>query len=89
MGIPVSNVVWRDCCTVDSVDRNCGLLDRVSSSVVGREVEESILDLILVMKSSSSSLLLLLEELLFGGDGEVRIGKRFFTVECRGWWWSC
>ncbi len=48
---------------VVSVVCNCGLLDRVSS--VGR-VEESILDLILVMKSSSS--LLLLELLLLQNE---------------------
>ena len=65
MGIPVSNIVWSECCIVDSVVRNCGLLDRVSASVVGR-VEESILDLILVMKSSSS--LLLLELLLLQNE---------------------
>ncbi len=66
MGIPVSNIVWRDCCSVDSVVCNCGVLDRVSRSV-GR-VEESILDLILVMKSSSSLLELLLEELLLQNE---------------------
>ena len=67
MGIPVSNIVWSECCIVDSVERNCVLLDR-SASVVGR-VEESILDLILVMKSSSSLLLLeLLEELLLQNE---------------------
>ena len=65
MGIPVSNIVWIEFCIVDSVVRNCGLLDRVSASVVGR-VEESILDLILVMKSSSS--LLLLELLLLQNE---------------------
>ena len=65
MGIPVSNIVWRECCSVDSVVCSCGLLDRVSRSV-GR-VEESILDLILVIKSSSS-LLLLLEELLLQNE---------------------
>ena len=67
MGIPVSNIVWSEYCIVDSVVRNCGLLDRVSASVVGR-VEESILDLILVMKSSSSLLLELLEELLLQNE---------------------
>ena len=66
MGIPVSKIVWRDCCSVDSVERNLGLLDRSAS--VGR-VEESILDFILVMKSSSSLLLeLLLEELLLQNE---------------------